>query len=115
MFVTYSDLEKLDACFDQLELFEETFGRDVRVEVNEVNLLLAIEAGLEIDWWLRNAFKEGYEEKSDAIKDEINKKVDALNVEHNKKIDALWDALWVEYYKSLVPIILEFVGRAPVS
>ena len=46
--ITLSQLRKLKACKDQLDLFKSTFGASAAV--TEANLVRAVAAGLNIDW-----------------------------------------------------------------
>ena len=46
--ITLDQLRKLEACEDQLEVFEATFGTSAAV--TEVNLHRAVAAGLNIHW-----------------------------------------------------------------
>ena len=48
MKVTVSQLTKLNACRDQVDLFIKTYGQEV--EVTEANCLIAVRAGIDIGW-----------------------------------------------------------------
>ena len=93
MIVTSKTLKVLNVSPWQIDLFEKTFGNEVKVEVNEENLLRAVEAGLNIEWWGLRAFpdvpKEYYQER-DALRTEYDQQVDALRMESDKEVNALW-------------------------
>jgi len=48
MKITIAQLKKLEACSDQVALFEKIFGASAKVTLE--NCLIAAEAGLDIDW-----------------------------------------------------------------
>lgn len=127
--VTRESLRELFACQQQVDLFTETFGSEVKATLGR--LRQAARIGLDIDWWFRNAFphrRAKYDRKVDALRAKYRQQRDTLWAEHDRKVDALraeyrqqagalWaeydqqaqqtDALWEKYYRRVDALLVE--------
>ena len=61
--VSYAFLMKHDACDDQRDLFREAFGRG-SAEINEENVLVAIKAGMQLQWVVYHCKRSSWPEVS---------------------------------------------------
>lgn len=92
MRVTVKDLEARKACTEEVVLFRETFPRGAKV--TEANLLKAVDAGLDLEWWaakfLPAPLRAKYRRQKAPLLAEYQRQEAPLRAKYQRQVALLW-------------------------